>query len=101
MTGSQDSRLRCVGTPITLQGPSGTHTLSPCMPTPSAKALPGHCHLLELGLGVDVDLAHLAVKCLILDVDAALVPDPLGLVPCPGKQLAPASPQLGAVTFQH
>lgn len=87
--------------PITLQGPSGTHTLNPCTPTPGAQALPGHRHLLELGLGVHVDLAHLAVERLVLDIDAALVPDPLGLVPCPGEQLAPASPQLGAVTFQH
>lgn len=60
------------------------------------------CHyLFELGLGVHVDLAHLAVERLVLDVDAALVADSLGFVPCPGQQFPPAAPQLGAVSFQH
>lgn len=59
------------------------------------------CYLFELGLGVHVDLAHLAVERLVLDVDAALVADSLGFVPCPGQQFPPAAPQLGAVSFQH
>lgn len=60
------------------------------------------CHyLFELGLRVHVDLAHLAVERLVLDVDAAFVADSLGFVPCPGQQLPPATPQLGAVSFQH
>lgn len=81
--------------PITLQKPTpepwGLH------PAPGAPAFPWerliqarHPHLFELRLGVDVDLAHLAVKRLVLDVDAALVPDPLGLVPCPGEEIGRA-----------
>jgi len=113
-TARADPRLRVARAhggcpPLSRRGLSGPQPQAPgacaegsACPHPVPRA-PGawHRHLLELRLRVHVDLAHLAVKRLVLDVDAALVADPLGLVPCPGEELASASPQLGAVTFQH
>lgn len=59
------------------------------------------CYLGELGLRVDVDLAHFAVEALVAHAQAALVGQSLAFTCGPGGQCLPSSPWQHALSLQH
>lgn len=59
------------------------------------------CYLVELGLRVDVDLAHFTVEALAAHAHAALVGQSLAFARSPGGERLPSSPWQHALSLQH